>query len=910
MKLHFDSKQGYQLDAVSSVVDVFRGQPLDAGEFSAEVSQPEGSLAIEGDLVIGNNIKLAQSSIIENVHSVQKRYELEPSKVIEGLHDALAMQGVIPQTRKQLEGGMNFSVEMETGTGKTYVYLRTIHELHKQYGFRKFVIVVPSLAIKEGVMKNLQITKEHFDLLYGKPEMDFYVYDTKHKNQRKRSTIRQFARSSSLQILVINIDSFVSDSNIINQESEDGVAPIHYLAATTPVVIVDEPQNMETDIRKKAIASLKPLCTLRYSATHKHHYNLLYKLDPVKAYDLGLVKMIDVDSVMTQDSFNSAFVDVQKVTSTKTRVSAKLRIEASTQTGVTRKDVTVRVGEDLYQLSGNRDVYREGWVVDEIDVANQSVTFTNSQVLQKGEDTGDNREEIQKFQIRRAVLNHFEKEKRLKQHGIKVLTLFFIDQVSNYREYNEDGSVSNGKFAQWFEEAYKETAKKQQLNDILGHKAEEVHNGYFAADNKGQWKDSRDTGGEGGKTAADADAYELIMKDKERLLSFETPLKFIFSHSALREGWDNPNVFQIVTLSQTQGTIRKRQEIGRGLRLPVNQEGYRIHDKNLNVLTIVANESYEDFAAKLQTEIEDECGVEFTGRIKNKNEKRAITLKKGYQLDENFKDLWNRIKHKTRYHVQYSTDELIQEASSTLSQVSISAPRILSVRVRLELTQEGIDSKLASADEKLVQQDIVNIPDILGGIQRKTKLSRDTIYRIVETSGKLGDILKNPQQFMDEAAKVINATLKRMMVDGIKYEKIAGEEWKMQLFENEELESYLSSLYTVQKQEKTLWDYVQIDSGVESTFAEDLESREDVQFFIKLPWWFKIDTPIGGYNPDWAIVFENDKRVYFVAETKSTMDSEALRPSEDLKIQCGEKHFAEFPEVKFGKVTKLSEIIF
>ncbi|PIR50706.1 DEAD/DEAH box helicase [Candidatus Peregrinibacteria bacterium CG10_big_fil_rev_8_21_14_0_10_49_24] len=910
MKLHFDPKQGYQLDAVTSVVDVFRGQPLDTGEFSTEVSQPEGSLAIEGDLVIGNSLKLAHSSIIENVHAVQKRFEVEQSKVNEGFHDVLAIQGVIPQTRKQLEGGMNFSVEMETGTGKTYVYLRAVHELHKQYGFRKFVIVVPSLAIKEGVMKNLQITKEHFDLLYGKPEMDFYVYDTKQKNQRKRSIIRQFARSSSLQILVINIDSFVSDGNIINQESEDGIAPIHYLAATSPVVIVDEPQNMETDIRKKAIASLKPLCTLRYSATHKHHYNLLYKLDPVKAYDLGLVKMIDVDSVMTQDSFNSAFVEVQKVTSTKTRVSAKLRIEAATQTGVTRKDVTVRVGEDLYQLSGNRDVYQDGWVVDEIDVANQSVTFTNNQVLQKGEDTGDNREEIQKFQIRRAVLNHFEKEKKLKQHGIKVLTLFFIDQVANYRLYNEDGSVGNGKFAKWFEEAYRETANKPQYKDSVEHEGQDVHNGYFAADNKGQWKDSRDTGGEGGKTAADADAYELIMKDKERLLSFETPLRFIFSHSALREGWDNPNVFQIVTLSQAQGTIRKRQEIGRGLRLPVNQEGYRIHDKNLNVLTIVANESYEDFAAKLQTEIEEECGVEFTGRIKNKNDKRAVTLKKGYKLDENFKDLWNRIKHKTRYHVQYSTDELIAEASNALSQVSVSAPRILSVRVRLQVTQEGIDSTLSSADEKLVQQDITHIPDILGGIQKKTKLSRDTIYRIVETSGKLADILKNPQQFMDEAAKVINTTLKRLMVDGIKYEKIAGEEWEMQLFENEELESYLSNLYAVENQEKTLWDYVQVDSSVESSFAQDLESREDVQFFIKLPWWFKIETPIGGYNPDWAIVFENDRRVYFVAETKSTMDSDALRPAEDLKIRCGEKHFAEFPEVKFGKVTELSDIRF
>jgi type III restriction enzyme len=432
MKLHFDPSQGYQIDAVSAVVDVFTGQPLMSDGL---LSSRRGSFS---DLVMGNGLQLAPETIAKNTLEVQRRFKLPVSEMQENL----------------LKDGLNFSVEMETGTGKTYVYLRTIHELHTQYGFNKFVIVVPSLAIKEGVEKNLKITREHFDLLYGKPEMDWHVYDSKLKNQRKRSMIRQFARTSALQILVINIDSFASDDNIVNIEAEDGIAPIQYLAACHPVVIVDEPQNMETDKRKAAIASLNPLCTLRYSATHKYHYNLLYKLDPVKAYDLGLVKKIEVDSVLTRDSFNAAYVEILKVSSAKTKVTAKIRMEAATASGITRKEVTAKVGDNLFALSGNRDVYREGWVIEEIDVSSASVTFTNKQTLTAGQDTGNDREAIQKFQIRRAVLNHLEKEKKLQQHGIKVLTLFFIDQVSNYRQYNEDGSISDGKFAQWFEEAY------------------------------------------------------------------------------------------------------------------------------------------------------------------------------------------------------------------------------------------------------------------------------------------------------------------------------------------------------------------------------------------------------------------------------------------------------------------------
>lgn len=883
MKLHFDPNQAYQLDAVSAIVDIFRGQPLQKGDFAVAMQQAEGQMQIDGDLVIGNQLLVAPETVCYNVQDIQERNGVEKSAVTGA--DAY------------LTDGSHFSVEMETGTGKTYVYLRTIHELHRTYGFKKFVIVVPSVPIKEGVMKNLQITKEHFGLLYGNPEMDFYVYDPK-----KRGLLRQFATTNALQILVINIDSFnKKEINKIYQQSDWGV-PIRYLQGVKPIVIVDEPQNMETENGKEAIENLNPLCTLRYSATHKYHYNLVYKLDPVKAYDLGLVKKIEVDSVVTADSFNAAFVQLQSVTSKKMTVTAKLSLDIADATGIKRKAVTVRVGADLYDLSQNRDVYKNGYIVEEIDVSGQFILFSNGQQLSVGQSQGELTDDVQKFQIKKAIVNHLEKERKMAGLGIKVLTLFFIDRVANYRDYDGE-TVKQGKFALWFEEIYKDMLNRPQYKDVLHTNVAEVHNGYFSQDKKGSWKDTR------GDTQADDDTYSLIMKEKEKLLSLSTPLRFIFSHSALREGWDNPNVFQICTLNETNSEMKKRQEIGRGLRLPVNQEGNRVFDENINVLTVVANESYDDFARKLQSEIEEDCGVQFTGRIKNKEERRKVTLRKGYQLDQNFKDLWERIQHKTRYRVRYSSEELIESAGSALAEVSIMPPRIRSVRVQLGMSEQGVETTLKSADEKLIQVEITAVPDILGGIQGKTKLSRDTIFKIIQRSGKLKDILKNPQQFMDSAAGIITATMKKLMVDGIKYEKVAGQAWEMRLFENEELEAYLSDLYTVQKPQKTLWDYLQVDSSVESAFARDLESRDDVQFFIKLPWWFKIETPIGGYNPDWAIVFENDKRVYFVAETKSTLDSNALRPSEDLKIQCGRKHFAEFPDVRFDKVTSVSDIM-
>ena len=882
MKLQFDATQEYQINAVKAITDLFKGQPLNKGDFEVEIASPENQLQISNDFVIGNNLLLEDETMTKNLQSIQTANEIEESQELDGKH---------------------FSIEMETGTGKTYVYLRTIHELYKQYGFKKYVIVVPSIAIKEGVVKNLKITQEHFNMLYENPEMDFYVYDPK-----KRGQLKNFATTNAIQVLVINIDSFAKFSeakkgkNVIYQDSDWGI-PIEYIQGVKPIVIVDEPQNMETDIRKQAIENLNPLCTLRYSATHKYHYNLVYKLDPVKAYDLGLVKKIEVDSVITEESHNGAFVELKSVDAKKMTVTSKMRIDVADKSGVSKKMVTVRVGDDLFELSNQRELYKDGYIVNEIDVSSQAVTFSNGSIIYVGQKQGGLNDEVMKFQIKKTVQNHFEKEKRLKDKGIKVLSLFFIDRVANYRDY-QDGKVANGKIAEWFEEAFKEISNSPMYKDLIPHDISKVHNGYFSQDKKGILKDTK------GNTKDDDDTYALIMKDKERLLSIDEPLRFIFSHSALREGWDNPNVFQICTLNESRSEIKKRQEIGRGLRLPVNQEGVRIFDDNVNILTVTANESYEDFARSLQSEIEQDCGVDFKGRVKDKAKRKTIKLKKGYQLDKNFKDLWGKIQHKTRYQVEYETSELIEKVAKELESMSITAPKIMSLKARLDITKEGVETGLTSVREKRIEVQMTRIPDILSYVQGKTRLTKDTILKILEASGRVSDIFKNPQQFMDTASNRINVVLNKMMVDGIKYEKIAGEVWEMRQFENEELDGYLESMFKVNNSDKTLYDHVLFDSQIENQFVTDLEANEDIKFYIKLPSWFKIETPIGTYNPDWAVVFEADKRVYFVAESKGTTNLDELREAERMKIKCGEKHFDEFEDVEFkAPVSKVSEMV-
>jgi type III restriction enzyme len=875
LKIQFDSQQQYQIDAVNSVLDIFDGQPLAQGQF--EIGPAAGTGEFLSELGFGNQLVLPEERVLENLRGVQARNDIERSEELDG---------------------MNFTTEMETGTGKTYVYLRTIHELHARYGFNKFVVAVPSVAIREGVKTSIEITRDHFRALFDEQPFDYWVYDS-----RRVSSLRQFATSNQLQILIINIDAFNKPANnVIHQENDrlSGHRPIEFIQATNPIVIMDEPQNMESGPARAAIESLNPMCTLRYSATHRNLYNLIYRLSPVDAYDMKLVKRIEVDSVLEEADFNQPYVNVGPITAMKSKISAKLTLDVRNKSGPKRKTVTVnKNGVDLFDISGERELY-QGYIVANIDAGNKYVAFTNGERLYEGETIGENRDERMRVQVRETVREHLEKELRIlrtlpEERRLKVLSLFFIDRVANYAD--EDGKIRS-----WFVEAYEDLSKERSYAPLNPLPVEEVHNGYFAKDKAGP-KDTT------GKTKADDEAYEIIMKDKERLLSPEEPLRFIFSHSALREGWDNPNVFQICTLNESRTEMKKRQEIGRGLRLPVDASGERSFDPNINKLTVVANESYADFARDLQTEIEEETGVEFKDRIVNKRERRKANLKKDWRLDEDFKELWTRIKYKTRYSVDYDTQELISRASKAVSEMPrISPPRIVTEKRDMEIKEEGIGSSLLSFREETVAYGSARIPDLLGHIQRETELTRGTIVEILTRSGRLSDVRINPQQLMDGATRAIRRALDELMVDGIKYDRIAGAEYEMLLFEEKEIDGYENRMLPV---DKSIYDAIEYDSGTEEKFARDLDSRRDVMLFLKLPSWFTVETPIGTYNPDWAIVKQPDgeqEKLYLVKETKSDLDPAKRRPDENAKIKCGEAHFDSLPDVEFQVVNDARQV--
>ncbi len=885
MKLTFESDLKFQLDAIKSITDLFEGQPLDDAGFEFQL-QEAGQL----DLIYGmsNNLILSEAQILENLKNVQADNDVEISNALDGL---------------------NFSVEMETGTGKTYVYLRTIYELNKLYGFKKFVIVVPSVAIREGVLKNLEITHDHFQNLYDNIPVNFQMYD-----RTKVSTLRGFTTTNNIEILLINIDSFAKDLNIINKPNDklNGQKPIAFIQNAQPIVIVDEPQNMETDKRQKAIADLKPLCTLRYSATHKNKYNLTYSLNPIKAYDLGLVKQIEVDSIMEENAFNDAFISVDAFTKAKTsgKGTVKITINSNENGGVKKKSITVKVGDDLYKLSNEREIYKDGYLIEGIDFSDESIQLSNGNTIYKGDTQGGMTQEIMKFQIKKTIEAHLIKENKFNKQGIKVLSLFFIDKVANYRSYDGNGNAVKGKFADWFEEIYQDFILKPAYKNLDKFSLDSTHNGYFSQDSKGKLKDTS------GKTEDDDDTYSLIMKDKEKLLNLDNPLRFIFSHSALREGWDNPNVFQICTLNETKSEIKKRQEIGRGLRLAVDQNGKRTRDKNINRLTVIANESYDDFAKALQKEIEDDCGVEFTGRIKKAQDRIPIKYRKGFEADPMFLEIWEKIKHKTTYRVDYDTNDLITQSAKAIKEIqAVSAPSIRSTKTGITMTNEGVETFYVGEKIESYGGYAWKIPDVLSYIQSKTELTRSTIQEILLKSGRIPDILVNPQLFLDLAVQVIKRTLYSIMIDGIKYQKIGGSEYEMKLFEDRELEIYLNEFtYKVIDNSKTIYEMsIPLDSRVENTFAKDCETRDDIKFYFKLPNWFKIPTPIGNYNPDWAIVFEDDTKIYFVAETKDTgtprVDKSKLTLDEQNKIKCGEAHFKEFERLKYKVVSRVGQLI-
>lgn len=914
MKLQFDASQAYQLNAVAAVVDLFKGQPgADQGVSSFEQDSLT-SLALT-ETGVANRRVLTDEQLLANLHAVQTTNALAHSESLETL---------VLDNGNPVGDFPNFTVEMETGTGKTYVYLRSIHELHQRYGFCKFVIVVPSIAIREGVLKSLQITREHFQSLYQFSRMEYRVYDGSRANQ-----LRNFALSDALQILVINIDAFAKDAdegsgarrkgNVINQVRETGIAPIEFIRSTCPVVILDEPQNMETDKRKQAIARLNPLCTLRYSATHKQHYNLIYKLDPVRAYELGLVKQISVDSVIDLSSHNQAYVEVESFTRGTRSIAAKALLWVNERSGPKKKRVTLKNGANLYELSNQREIYRDGFIVNEIDAEQGLVRFANDVVARVGVPNGALTETLLKLQIEATVRRHFEKARSLEPLGIKVLSVFFIDRVSSYRVYHDDGTTTLGHFGEWFEELYARYQGKDEFQGLYRWEATDVHNGYFAQDKRAV----SPYGELNAKTKGDAEtgAFELIMRDKERLLDPEEPLRFIFSHSALREGWDNPNVFQICTLAESGSEIRKRQELGRGLRLCVNHNGERVLDRALNRLTVIANESYEDFARQLQTELEED-GLEFRREmVKNERDKVTVRLRKGYQADPRFLDLWNRIRQRTRYRVHYDTADLIHTAAEAIRQglPAIERPRIALSRAELSIDRSGVQARQTGLRTEAVEARFV-MPDLVGQVQSATGLARHTVAEILLQSGRLADALNNPQSFIDQCSALINAAKRELLVAGVEYFMMEGSVWEMRRFEDDQVKEWFES--NVRKvndadfEQRTLFSHIVIDSNStpERRFAEACETNKDVLFYIKLPRWFTIETPVGTYNPDWALSYRNDDVLYFVAETQgsgATNDPAhaLLRPLERLKIECARKHFRDFQQIKYKVVEEFAQLL-
>jgi len=874
MKIKFDGNQEYQLNAVSAVAGLFRDLPSTRGISGVPFERGGGEFF--GEFGVGNQLTIEEAQILQNLRATQRANGISESSELDG---------------------MNFSVEMETGTGKTYVYLRTIFELEREYGFKKFIIVVPSVAIREGVLKSIELTRDHFSEIYGDKPMAAWVYNSKRVFQ-----LRRFSQSSAIQILIINIDSFnKASNNVIYQDNERlaGRKPIEFIQATRPLLIIDEPQNMESERSRESIENLGPLATFRYSATHRNPYNLVYRLTPVDAFDLKLVKRIEVDSVTEGQSFNRPYIRVKSIKALKSQITAKLEIDVKQATGYKRKVVSVRNRSDLLHLSGMRENYRD-YIVNRIDAGRGLISFRNGVMLNEGDTHDGYTDNIMREQIRRTVLRHLEKELDISNsyfegRRVKILSLFFIDRVANY-------ASETGKLRQWFIEAYEEYMQQSRYENLALPPVDLVHSGYFAQD-RGMPRDTT------GVTKADEEAYALIMRDKERLLSLDEPLRFIFSHSALREGWDNPNVFQICTLNETHSEMKKRQEIGRGLRLPVTETGERCHDAKVNILTVLANESYDDFASKLQSEIEEECGVEFKkGWIENARERRTAKLKKGWQLDHNFLELWERIKHRTRYSVEYSSEDLIKRSTAALSSMEPVVSPIIHVRTAgIEMSEEGVRAKFTGNADADFEFGAFTIPDLVGYLQQKTELTRVTLAEILVRSNTLDTVSANPQQYLDQAEKAIKRVLQDIIIDGIKYERIEGSEYEMSLFEQNEITSYISKMVEV---ENSIYDSIEFDSDVEKRFAEGLDRRRDIKLFIKLPRWFKVETPVGDYNPDWAIVKQpegEDAKLYLVRETKGATDLHKLRPDEANRIRCGKVHFQELG-VDFKHITSPEEV--
>lgn len=979
MKLRF-KHQKFQADAANAVCDVFEGQPFLQRQYKVDTGIEESEL----DAVLGfQNApivpSLSDNLILKQLNRIQRDQLLKPSA--------------------KLEGRYNLTVEMETGVGKTYTYIKTMYELNRRYGWSKFIVVVPSIAIREGVFKTFQVTEEHFVMEYG-TRIRYFIY-----NSKKLNDLEEFAGASSINVMIINAQAFNAkgkDARRIYMELDEfrSRRPIDIIAKTNPILIIDEPQSVEGKQTREQLKLFNPLLTLRYSATHRADsvYNMVYRLDAQDAYNKRLVKKISVKGISQIGSTaTDGYIYLQSINLSKSAPTATIQIEAKTSTGVKRKTVVVNEGYNIYEHSGALEEYHHGYVVTSIDGRDNSIELLNGKKLYAGDVLGNvNEEQLRRLQIRETIISHFDRERQLFNRGIKVLSLFFIDEVKNYRVNKES---ERGIFARMFEEEYQDVLDNWQfeLEDeyyiqyVKNISAEETHAGYFSQDKKGDFINSKESKKEG--ASDDVDAYTLIMKRKELLLDYNHPVRFIFSHSALREGWDNPNVFQICTLKQSSSEVRKRQEVGRGLRLAVNQRGERMDESilggdvhSVNVLTVVASESYEAFAKGLQTELAEAVssrprkvtlslfekqavknaqGVEviidqptatkiynslirqdyvndegmltekfyadlsqdivvlpesveeyresilkildsvYNNNIPKPDNARANNIElrineKRFAMPE-FKALWNRINAKSVYEVNFDPQELIQKAIVALDN------KLNVTKVRFEVVtghMEDIDKdKLISGQAFVVSEKSkgksVSVKaskaikyDLVGKLVEKTGLTRNDVVSILTGINALtfAQYKQNPEEFIIKASNLINEEKATVIIEHITYH-MREERYERDIFTDATIKGRLHQ--NALKANKHLYDHVIYGSDTEKRFAEDLDTCKDVAVYVKLPNGFYITTPVGTYNPDWAIAFyEGDvKHIFFVAETKGAMSSMQLRLIEKSKIHCARQHF-------------------
>lgn len=994
MKIQFDTLD-YQTEAVKAAVRVFEGQTIKESNFTVSDSSVQMDLFAEDGIGIGNRIIINAKQMLMNVNKAQIFNRIAPSDNLYGNNDSF------PQ----------FNIEMETGTGKTFVYLKTILELNKTYGFKKFVIVVPSVAIKEGVLKSFQITKDYFKNQYSGAIYDMFMFDSSKLNR-----VRTFASADTIDIMVTTIQAFNKDTNVMKRENDQlaGARPIDLIAETKPIVIVDEPQSVDnTDLAKEAIASLSPSAGFRYSATHRDtSYPTIYCLGAVDAYDNQLVKQIEVAGVEMDEDGNRAHLKLIEVKTGKTGISAKVEVYKKTRNDADKTIMTLKAGDDMFNKT-RLQVYDEVGFIQDIDATPgfESVTFSGTPERITLESATLEDEAMKRAQISKTIEEHLNKELAFKRDGlrIKVLSLFFLDKVENYRGYDEDGNPAHGRYSLIFEEEYNRLVKLSKykgLNDV-DVPVEEVHDGYFSADKKGKLKNTN------GMTKDDESTYEMIMKNKEGLLTFydeskgntarSNKIRFIFSHSALKEGWDNPNVFQIATLIETKDTITKRQKIGRGLRIAVNEDGQRIPGFKVNTLTVMANESYKDFAEGLQKEYEED-GITFgiftkevfatiimkydevteeievlgkeksaqlfeelksqeyinnsgraTDKLKQAIKDEEIEVSEEFKeivpqilevakskvksleikdvkdkvevkvikeaLADDFLELWDKIKYKTTYRIDFDSEKLVEYAVkgntsfNGLNSIQTRRGTYLYKKGFVEMTEAGV--KADETNESSVRANTggaYKLPDIITYLQNETNLTRKTIVAILQKVDNLDSFKNNPLSYMNQAVKIINIIKNQLIVDGIEYTRV-DDEYEQKLFTTETLNAYLgengNSVEVDTTKAKTLYDYVVTDSNIEKEFARKAEKDDNVKFYIKLPDWFKIRTPLGPYNPDWALLYEenDEQHLYFIVETKGDISDEQLRPHERAKIKAGEKHFkAVDTDIRFKCVKDETEI--